>query len=203
MRVVLAEDGTIERGSLERLLKYAGLVVVGEGSRWDALAELVSSKTPDILIVALGSDPRFFDGMRSLGASVPSVVVANELPAQLGEQIAHAGAFGVVPFSAGPDALAAVTMLALQRAGDFNSIRKEATDLRDQLETRKLVERAKGILMRRLSLSEPDAFRRLQKASQDENKRMRDIAESIVHAEKVFGGKDQQAPPAGEHRAAQ
>lgn len=205
MRVVLAEDGSIERGKLEALLKYAGLVVVGEGSRWDALSELVASKTPDLLVVALGDDPGLAGGLRPISSAVPTVVLAQQLPAQLAEHIARDGAFGVLPFEAGPDALHAVAVLALRRAADLITARSEVADLRDQLESRKLVERAKGILMRRLGLSEPDAFRRLQKASQDENKRMRDIAEAIVHAEKVFGGKSgAEAPPTPtEHRAAQ
>ncbi|MFY9586548.1 MAG: ANTAR domain-containing protein, partial [Actinomycetota bacterium] len=59
--------------------------------------------------------------------------------------------------------------------------------LKDQLETRKLVERAKGVLMDRLGLSEQEAFRKLQKASQDENRKMREIADSVIRAEKMFG----------------
>jgi response regulator NasT len=57
----------------------------------------------------------------------------------------------------------------------------------EQLEARKLVERAKGVIMKRLGLSEDEAYRRLQKASQDENRKLRDIAESVLRAEKVFG----------------
>lgn len=205
MRVVLAEDGTIERGSLERLLKYAGLTVVGEGSRWDALSELVASKTPETLVVALGADQTILDGMGTLAPRVPTIVVAQQIPAEIAEIVARAGCYGILPFEAGPDVLHAVALLAVTRGADLIAARREADDLKDQLETRKLVERAKGILMRRMNLSEPDAFRRLQKASQDENKRMRDIAESIVHAEKVFGAKPS-GPSIGaaeQHRAAQ
>jgi two-component system, response regulator PdtaR len=203
MRVVLAEDGSIEREALGWLLKGAGLIVVGEGSRWDALAELVSTKTPDLFVVVVGSDPHLVDGLSSVARTVPTVVVSRELPASWAEQIAVAGAYGIVPFDAGSDALHAVAAVAVGRANDLTAARKEAVDFKEQLETRKLVERAKGILMRRLGISEPDAFRRLQKASQDENKRMGDIAQAIVHAEKVFGGKSsERVSSQPEHRAA-
>jgi len=92
---------------------------------------------------------------------------------------------------------------ALARANETAGARGEAANLRDQLETRKTVERAKGILMDRLGLSEQDAFRKLQKASQDENRKMRDIAESVIRAEKMFGGVEdlQQHQPQTDRRA--
>lgn len=205
MRVVLAEDGSIQRETLQGLVADAGLVVVGEGSRWPAVAELVSAKTPELLVVAVGDDPSFIDGRGAVARPRPALVLTRALPAPAADQSAAAGAFAVVPLDAGSDAVHAAAVVAERRGNDLHAVRAEAAELKDQLEARKLVERAKGILMRRLGLSEPDAFRRLQKASQDENKRMRDIAEAIVHAEKVFGGKtDAPAPTApSEHRRAQ
>lgn len=204
MRVVLAEDGSIQREALQGLVADAGLVVVGEGSRWPAITELVSARTPDLLIVAVGDDPAFIDGLSAVARIIPTLVLTRALPAPAADQIAAAGAFAVVPLDAGADAVHAAAVVAELRGKDLHGARAEAAELKDQLETRKLVERAKGILMRRLGLSEPDAFRRLQKASQDENKRMRDIAEAIVHAEKVFGGRGEKAPViATEQRHAQ
>jgi response regulator NasT len=73
--------------------------------------------------------------------------------------------------------------LATSRFNEFQTLHKEVNDLRDALETRKLVERAKGILMRRLSLTEEEAFRRMQRRSQNENKKMSDIANAIITAD--------------------
>lgn len=73
--------------------------------------------------------------------------------------------------------------LAVSRYNEFQALHREVDDLRDALETRKLVERAKGILMRRLNLTEEEAFRRLQRKSQNENKKLGEIAQAIITAE--------------------
>jgi response regulator NasT len=80
-------------------------------------------------------------------------------------------------------------LLARSRYQEFQLLREEVQDLRQALETRKLVERAKGILMRRLALTEEDAFRRLQRRSQDENRKLRDVAQSIITADEMFTGR--------------
>ena len=83
------------------------------------------------------------------------------------------------------DLLPAIT-LALTRFKEFESLRKEVADLREALDARKVVEKAKGILMRRLDLSEEEAFKRLQKQSQDTNRKLTEVAEAIVMADRMF-----------------
>ena len=73
--------------------------------------------------------------------------------------------------------------LASSRFAEFQTLNREVLDLREALETRKLVERAKGILMRRLNLTEEEAFRRMQRQSQNENKKLSEIANAIVTAD--------------------
>jgi len=80
----------------------------------------------------------------------------------------------------------AAVELAVARFTESVEAHNEAELLRDELESRKLVERAKGILMARLGLSEHEAYRKLQKASQDENRKMREIADSIIRTEKIM-----------------
>ena len=75
--------------------------------------------------------------------------------------------------------------IALSRYGEFQQISEEAQGLKAQLETRKLVERAKGLLMQKLDLSEGEAFKRIQKLSMDRRKAMGDIAEAIILAEEI------------------
>src|SRR5205823_12481052 len=94
---------------------------------------------------------------------------------------------GFVPFPLDVELFRVIARAAVTRAADLARARSEAAELREQLENRKLIERAKGILMERLGLSEHEAFRKLQRASQDENRKMRDIADSVVRAEKMFG----------------
>jgi AmiR/NasT family two-component response regulator len=76
--------------------------------------------------------------------------------------------------------------LAVSRFKEFRALHQEVDDLREALETRKLVERAKGILMRRSKLSEEEAFRRMQQRSQNENKKLGEIAEAIITADAML-----------------
>jgi response regulator NasT len=92
----------------------------------------------------------------------------------------------VVTPSFEPDVLAAVGAMIVARAADLKAARAEAENLREQLESRKLLERAKGVLMRKLGIPEEAAYRRMQKASQDENRKLKQIAESILSAEKLL-----------------
>ena len=83
------------------------------------------------------------------------------------------------------DLLPAIT-LALIRFRQFEALRREVSDLREALEARKVIERAKGILMRRLNLSEEEAFRRLQRQSQDGNRKLAQVAEAIIVANQML-----------------
>ena len=74
----------------------------------------------------------------------------------------------------------------MARYNEFKSLKVEVSDLKDAIETRKMVERAKGILMKRCNISEDDAFKLLQTHSQKENKKMREIAETIISASKLL-----------------
>ncbi len=77
--------------------------------------------------------------------------------------------------------------IAMRRFEQFQALRKEAADLKQALEDRKIIERAKGILMRKTGLDEHDAFRRLQKIASDKNKKLIEIAQTILTAEEAFG----------------
>jgi len=76
--------------------------------------------------------------------------------------------------------------LALARFREFKALHQEVADLREALEARKLIERAKGILMRRLDLTEEEAFRRLQKQSQDTNRKLSEVAQALVTADQLL-----------------
>ena len=78
--------------------------------------------------------------------------------------------------------------IALRRFGQFQTLRREAADLKQALEDRKTIEKAKGILMKKVSLDEQEAFRRLQKLASEKNKKLIEIARSILTAEEAYGG---------------
>ena len=97
---------------------------------------------------------------------------------------AHISTYLMKPVS--EDDLLPAIALAMTRFTEFQALKQEADDLREALETRKLVERAKGILMRRLNLSEEEAFNRLQRRSMNENKKMGEIAQAIIMADEML-----------------
>jgi two-component system, response regulator PdtaR len=114
---------------------------------------------------------------------IPIILLTAYSERELAERAASANvsAYLMKPVSE-QDLLPAIA-LAVSRFKEFQSLHQEVDDLRDALETRKLVERAKGILMRRLNLTEEEAFRRMQRRSQNENKRLGDIAQAIITAD--------------------
>ncbi|HJT37799.1 MAG TPA: ANTAR domain-containing protein [Actinomycetota bacterium] len=189
LRVVIADGGVTSRSALIRLTNDAGLELVGEAPTWDAICDLVASRAADVVLISGSSD--FARGLAILGGEIASAIVAPD--AQSAKEYAESGAFTVFTPDVEPDVMAAILMTAVARAADLRAARQEADNLRGMLETRKVVERAKGVLMRRLGVSEDAAYRRMQKASQDENRKMRDIAESILSAERLYG--DEQPLP--------
>jgi len=114
---------------------------------------------------------------------IPIILLTGFSERELAERAANTNvsAYLMKPVSE-QDLLPAIA-LAVSRFKEFRALHQEVDDLREALETRKVVERAKGILMRRLKLSEEEAFRRMQQRSQNENKKLGEIAEAIITAD--------------------
>ena len=185
LRVVLVEDGTFAQGSLRGALEALDVDVVAEGAEWDSVVDQAEARSADAFVVVAGEDPGILRDMAP--GDRASVVVTDRLSDVAAASAVEKGAFAFVAFPLDGPLFHSQVRAALERAAEAGRMRKEIAELRDQLESRKIVERAKGILMDRLGLSEQEAFRKLQKASQDENRKMRDIADSVVRAEKMFG----------------
>jgi response regulator NasT len=192
LRVVIADGGGTSRSVLIELANDSGFDVVGEAPAWDTICDLVASRAADLVLVS--GSPDFARGVAVLAGEIASAIVAPE--AQSAKEYSDCGAFAVLVPGVEPDVTSAIASSAVARAADFKAARQEAMNLRGLLETRKVVERAKGVLMRRLGVSEDVAYRRMQKASQDENRKMRDIAESILSAERLYGEDGQPQPDA-------
>ena len=190
MRVVIADGGT-SRSALLDLANDAGFELVGESPTWDTICDLVASRSADLVLVSGGPD--FAQGVSILAGEVASVVIAPDAPSA--KEYAECGAFAVLTPNVEPEVVAAIATAAVARAADLRAARQDADNLRGMLETRKVVERAKGVLMRRLGVPEDAAYRRMQKASQDENRKMREIAESILSAERLYGDDADQPSP--------
>ena len=185
LRVVLVEDGTFAHGSLRDALEALDLDVVADGSDWASLADQAEARSADAFVVVPGEDPELL--YKLAPGDRATIVITDRLSDTSVAPAIEAGAFAFVPYPPEGPLVHAQLRAAVARATDAARAREDAAALKDQLESRKLVERAKGILMDRLGLSEQDAFRKLQKASQDENRKMREIADSVIRAEKMFG----------------
>ncbi len=198
VRVILVEDGTFEQGSLRSALSSLDVDVVAEGSDWTTLADQADARSGDVFVVAAGEDPNLLYAIAA-GDRPVIVVTTNLSDVAVAPAVEH-GASAFVRFPIDGALFHAQVRTALARVAELTKARREAGELRDQLETRKLIERAKGVLMDRLGLTEHEAFRKLQKASQDENRKMREIADSVIRAEKMFAEKGSDGPVVAEER---
>lgn len=186
IRVVIADGGLVPRTCLVPLTERAGFDLVGEAVEWDDVVEVAGSRAADLILVS--GSPDHASGIARLDGRLPSIVISPDAAAT--KEYTECGAFAVLTTTAEPEVLAATAAVAVARARDLALARTEVESLRGQLETRKLVERAKGVLMRRLDLTEDQAYRKMQRASQDENRKMREIAESILSAERLYSSEE-------------
>jgi two-component system, response regulator PdtaR len=183
MRVLVAEDETIIRLDLRQLLERSGHEVVGEARDGDEAVALAERLRPELIVMDVKM-PRLdgIEAARRILATrpVPIVMVTAYAQHDLVSRAADAGAFGylVKPFREA-DLLPALTT-AQARFAELESVRAEAASLADALAARKVIERAKGILMAREGLTEQQAFERIRRASQVSGRPMRVIAEALL-----------------------
>ena len=186
LRILIADDESLRVMSLKGQLEALGHKVVAEASNGKEAVHLAEELRPDLAILDIKMPE--MDGIEaaqkiSAARAIPIILLTAYSERELAERAASANvsAYLMKPISE-QDLLPAIA-LAMSRFKEFQSLHQEVDDLRDALETRKLVERAKGILMRRLSLTEEEAFRRMQRRSQNENKRLGEIAQAIITAD--------------------
>jgi len=195
LRVVIVDGGMFARPDLIGFAERARFDVLGETPDVGTVADLVVSRAADLVLIA--GDPDFTRACVQAVSTVPCVVLAPD--ARATKDYADSGAAGVVTADAEAEVVWATASMATARFSELRTARQEIDKLKDLLETRKVVERAKGVLMRRLGIDEDAAYRKIQRASQDENRRMREIAESILSAERLYDdGAGEHATPAGD-----
>lgn len=182
-RVVIAEDEAIIRLDLKETLEEEGYEVVGETGRGDEAVRLVRELKPDVVILDVKMPG--LDGLaaaRELNTTRESAVLILTAFSQrdLIEQARDAGALAylVKPFQRSE--LIPALEVALGRFQEMKALESEVKDLAEQLETRRAVDRAKGLLMDHHALSEQDAFRYVQQTAMRERTTMRSIAERIL-----------------------
>ncbi len=192
-RVVVVDDHTPSKAAVAEAVVAMGGVVVGEGSSAAEALVLVERSRPDVVILAVGLPDG--DGVEVARAVMdrfpcPIVLLTSRTDQDVVERASAAGvmAFLVKPLRARE--LGPALELAVARFREFEAIRQENADLRKTIESRKLVERAKGVLMEQEGLSESEAFRRIQKTSMDTRKSMAEVAEAILLTAKLGRGRE-------------
>jgi two-component system, response regulator PdtaR len=188
--VVIAEDETLIRMDLAEMLVEEGYDVVGQAGDGQKAIELAEQLRPDLVILDVKMP--VLDGIAAAEAIAgkriaPVVMLTAFSQRDLVERAREAGAMSylVKPFSQ-TDLVPAIEM-AVSRFAEIAQLESEVADLTERLETRKAVDRAKGILQEQLSLTEPEAFRWIQKTAMDLRMSMREVAEGVV-AHGVPGG---------------
>jgi two-component system, response regulator PdtaR len=182
-RVLVAEDEALIRLDLAEMLGEAGYEVAGQASNGQQAVELARETRPDLVIMDVKMPG--LDGISAaeqIGRArlCPVVMLTAFSQKELVERARDAGvmAYIVKPFTAA-DIFPAID-IALSRWAELKELEREVGDLGERLETRKAVERAKGILMRKLRLSEAEAFRWIQKTAMDRRLGMRQVAEAVI-----------------------
>jgi two-component system, response regulator PdtaR len=188
LRIVIADDEPIIRLDLRRTLENMGHVVIGEASDGAQAVEITRELKPDVAILDIKMPN--MDGIDaakviSTEGIAPVLLLTAYSQKDLVERAKDAGVFAylVKPFKEA-DLMPAIE-IAIARFEEFMDLEKEVSSLEEKLETRKAVDRAKGILMDMYGLKEQDAFRRIQVQSMNTRKSMREIAEAIIIANSV------------------
>jgi AmiR/NasT family two-component response regulator len=184
VRILVAEDEALIRMDLIEMLQEAGYTVCAEATNGEEAIALATEHKPDLCILDVKMP--VLDGI-SAAEKIISIAPVLMLTAfsqrELVERARDAGvmAYVVKPFSIG-DLIPAIE-IAISRHTQMKSLADEVADLHERLETRKIIDRAKGILMKALNLSEPEAFSWIQRAAMDRRLTMKEVAMAVISPE--------------------
>jgi response regulator NasT len=189
LRIVVADDEPDMRDYFLKILPHLGHTVVAAATNGQELVELVKTHRPDLVITDIKMPD--MDGIDAAARiykeyAVPVILVSAYHDPEL---IARAEADHIMGYLVKPIKqvdLQPVIALTQRRFEQFQALRQEAADLRQALEDRKIIERAKGLLMKRAKLDENDAFRRLQRLASDKNLKLAQVARILLTAEEVY-----------------
>ena len=188
VRVLLAEDDAESRTLLLDLLATLGHVVVGEAATGAEAVERAKAVGPDVVLLDVhmpgGSGIEAAERIAEALPGTAVVLFSGDQTLTLSDrEVAATTAIAFLPKPVPPRVLDSTLRLATRRARELVSAREDANEARRALESRKLIERAKGILMRRTGSSEQEAYRILQRTSQDRSVPMVDIAKAVLESE--------------------
>jgi AmiR/NasT family two-component response regulator len=182
LKIVVVEDEGLIRMDVVSTLQEAGYEVIGEGADGEEAIRLATELEPDLIVMDIKM-PKL-DGISAAEKiaelKIPVVLLTAFSQADLVTRAAEAGAMAYVTKPFKPSDLLPAIQIALSRHEELLSLESEIADLQDRLETRKLMDRAKGLLQSKMKLSEPDSFRWIQKASMDRRLTMAQVAKTVI-----------------------
>ena len=185
-RILIIDDHAQSRAAVAEAVGSQGGTVVGNGSRVEDAVRLVDKHRPDVLLLAVGlPDGDGVEAARRVMATLPCAIVllTSHADPDVSARAVDAGVLGFLVKPLRSAELGPALDVAVRRFRELEAVRKENEALKQKLESRKLVDRAKGLLMTRLGLSEPEAFRRIQKTAMDSRKTMADVAQALLLAD--------------------
>lgn len=189
-RIIIADDESIVRADLKEMLTNLGYLVVGDVGDGQSAVNLARELKPDVVLMDIKMPN--MDGIEAAKILTEEQIAPVVLLTAFGQKelVERAKEAGVVGYLVKPfretDLMPAIEV-ALSRFAEFSEVSREVADLQNALETRKLVERAKGILMDTQGIEENEAFRKIQKMSMNTRKAMREVAEAIILAHQTAG----------------
>ncbi|MFB9070337.1 ANTAR domain-containing response regulator [Citricoccus parietis] len=183
LRVVVAEDETLIRVDIVEILTGQGYDVVGEADNGQKALELATELEPDVVLMDVKMP--VMDGITAAehiaqAKIAPVVLLTAFSQRELVERAREAGAMAYVVKPFNENDLVPAIELAVARFDELRALEEEVSDLAEQFATRKLVDRAKSLLTTTLNLSEPEAFRWIQKSSMDRRLSMREVAQTVI-----------------------
>ncbi len=186
VRILVAEDEALIRMDLVEMLQGAGYEVVAQASNGQEAIELTKEHKPDLAILDVKMP--VLDGISAAEQIIelaPVLMLTAFSQRELIDRARDAGvmAYVVKPFTIG-DLVPAIE-IAISRHTQMKSLAEEVADLHERLETRKVIDRAKGILMKALNLSEPEAFSWIQRAAMDRRLTMKQVAQAVISPDAV------------------
>ncbi len=189
MKVLIAEDDGLAAQEIERELTSLGHQVVAVADSGKRAVEMARMMEPELALLDIampGLDG--IDAAKEILAAkaIPIIMVTGHAEPEMVARAAAAGVFTYLLKPVRARELSTAIQIALARFAELQALHRQVRDLREALEVRKVVEQAKGILMRRLQVPEADAFRMLQRRAASQRKSIREIAESVWEADRFY-----------------
>jgi response regulator NasT len=191
LKVLLVDEEPGRAAILERALLDAGYVLVSRLSSADRLVEHVAVSQPDIVIVDIDSPDRdCLENMAVLSRSNPKPVImfSDEDNEDTIASAIKAGVSAYVADGMNPDRVRPIVQVAVARFREFQALKNELQQTRDQLADRKLIDKAKGLLMKHRNFNEDEAYHAMRKLAMERNQRLVDTARNVIEVFEMLGG---------------